>query len=59
MFNNSCITKKTLFITSLGALAFAGVGYLLIKNKKEDSPIYLHQMSDEDFNNLVEELEFL
>jgi hypothetical protein len=53
------MTKKTLFISSLGALALAGATYLLLKNKKEDTPIYLHQMSDEDFNNLVEELEFL
>lgn len=51
--------KKLLLLTGLGAIT--GLSYFLFKRQKEDvkeeTKIYLYEMSDEDFNSLIDELE--
>ena len=51
--------KKLLLLTGLGAIT--GLSYFLFKKRKENvnekTEIYLYEMSDEDFNSLIEELE--
>ena len=51
--------KKLLLLTGLGAIT--GLSYFLFKKQKENvnekTEIYLYEMSAEDFNSLIEELE--